>query len=486
MDNIKKEKKKENILVEILLSPVYIIGYFFYGIKALLYDAIILLIKENNKKEYSENQINDLEKKKEQLQIKLQQEKNTDTKYHIYKYIAKNKDNKFISGTILGKNLHDINAYLTNDDLEVYDIKTSFIIDAFYKDTNIGGSKISNKNLVFWLTQLSTYLKAGMTLTDSVKITSKQMKVSKSQQQALHALNYELTLGESFSKVLEKQKKVFPSLVINMIKAAEKAGNLEETLDDLAKYYTDIERNKKEVISAVSYPLIILIFSVVVVFFVMIYVVPQFEKIYASSETEMPALTNTLITISHYLKSHALTIIGMLFAVIIIIVLLYKTNKEARKFFQIILMHTPIIRKIIIYNELYIFSKTFASLLKNNVYITDTIELLSNITKNEVYKEIFSETINNIVKGEKISDAFKNHWAIPDVSYFMMVTGEETGELETMMIKTSEYFENEHKTIINNMKTFLEPALITILAVIVGLIVISVIIPMFDIYGTIR
>ena len=132
-----------------------------------------------------------------------------------------------------------------------------------------------------------------------------------------------------------------------------------------------------------------------------------------------------------------------------------------------------------------IFSKTFASLLNNNVFITDSMDILSKITNNEVYKSILYKTINNIVKGEKISEAFKDHWAIPDVAYYMIVTGEETGELGNMMQKVSEYYQMMHRNIVNNLKAFIEPIMISFLAIVVGGIIVAVIVPMFGMYNNI-
>ena len=149
-------------------------------------------------------------------------------------------------------------------------------------------------------------------------------------------------------------------------------------------------------------------------------------------------------------------------------------------------MHIAIGTDVIIYNEMSIFSKSFASLLRNNVFITDSMDILSRITNNEVYRAILYKTINNIVKGEKISEAFKDHWAVPDVAYYMIVTGESTGELANMMQKVSEYYQLLHKNIINNLKSFIEPIMISMLAVIVGLIIIAVIGPMFDMYEQIQ
>ncbi|MEG0794499.1 MAG: type II secretion system F family protein, partial [Bacilli bacterium] len=126
------------------------------------------------------------------------------------------------------------------------------------------------------------------------------------------------------------------------------------------------------------------------------------------------------------------------------------------------------------------------SLLRNNVFITDSMDILSKITNNEIYRAILYKTINNIVKGEKISEAFKDHWAVPDVAYYMIVTGESTGDLATMMQKVSEYYQEMHKSIVNNLKSFIEPIMISGLALIVGLIIIAVIVPMFSIYEQIN
>ena len=152
---------------------------------------------------------------------------------------------------------------------------------------------------------------------------------------------------------------------------------------------------------------------------------------------------------------------------------------------QEIAMKLPLFGKIIIYKEMNVFTKTFSSLLQNNVFITESMNLLSEVTSNEIYRDIMFKTIYYIAKGDKISTAFKDHWAIPDVAYYMIVTGESTGELATMMSKVADYYATEHKSIINNLKAFIEPAMIIILAVIVGGVVIAVILPMFKMYSQI-
>jgi len=167
---------------------------------------------------------------------------------------------------------------------------------------------------------------------------------------------------------------------------------------------------------------------------------------------------------------------------VIVFMIVYKTVKVFRAIIQTMLMNMPIFGKIMIYNEVTMFTKTFASLLNHNVYITDSMEVLSKITSNEVYKMLIFDTITNLARGDAISNSFKNHWAFPTIAYEMILTGEKTGQLGTMMDKVAEYYQIQHKNAVNQIKAFIEPVMIVALAAIVGVILLSVVLPMFDMY----
>ena len=401
-----------------------------------------------------------------------------------FRYKALDPNGKMISGTFIGSSKLDVNAFLVNEGYDVYSIKTSNTINFLYGQSSIGG-KMKNKDLIFWLTQLYTYVKSGIPLTDAVKILSNQMGKNKARKRVFNKIIYELTMGTAFSDALGKQGNVFPPLLVNMLKAAEATGELEETLNDMANYYRDIETTRKQMISAMTYPSIITVFAIGVISFILLYVIPQFTKVYDQAGITINGFTKVIINIANFLKGNISSILLIAFVVILIFVTAYKKVKFFRKNLQILMMHLPVIGKIMIYNEMTIFTKTFSSLLKNNVFITESIEILSKVTNNEVYREIMYNTITNIAKGEKISESFKNHWAIPDVAYYMIVTGESTGELAAMMENVSNYYQEQHRSIVNNLKSFIEPIMITSLAVIVGAIILAVIIPMFDLYDSI-
>ncbi len=253
----------------------------------------------------------------------------------------------------------------------------------------------------------------------------------------------------------------------------------------MAEYYMEVDKTRKEMISAIIYPTILLVFATAVLTFIMIYVIPEFIKVYNNAGITVSGFTLTIINISKFMTSNINILIVILLVVILTTLIMYRNVKSFRKSIQTIGMRIPFFGKIIIYHEITLFTKTFASLLKNSVYITNSMEILTNITNNEVYKDIMIETISNIASGEKISLSFENKWCIPDVAYYMIVTGESTGELSLMMEKVANYYSDLHKSKVTNLKSFLEPIMIVILALIVGIIILAVVIPMFSLYGQI-
>ena len=266
-----------------------------------------------------------------------------------------------------------------------------------------------------------------------------------------------------------------------MVKAAELIGDLETTLDEMSEYYNEKESTKKQMISALTYPAVILVFTIAVTAFMLVYIVPQFSEVYSSLGTEINPLTMMLLNLSAFLKSNGITLIIVVVGIIIVMVILYKRVKAFRTLIQYIYMHIPVIGKLVIYNEMNMFAKTFAVLNKNNVLLTDSMDILSKITNNEFYKMIMYDTISNLLRGEKISESFKDNWAIPSLAYYMIATGESTGELGQMLEKVSEYYQREQRALAGTLKTLIEPVLMVVLAVIVGGIMVAILVPMYQV-----
>ena len=404
----------------------------------------------------------------------------------VYEYRAKSPEGKFVIDYFEAYSKVEVYSYLLNEGYKVFSIRTSKAIQLFHG--NLGGSstKFKSKDLIFFLTQLSTYLKAGIPLIDALKILSRQYKKNKKYQKVFRKMVYDLTMGDTFSVVLENQGNTFPRLLINMVKTAEMTGELPDTLDKMAAYFTETHKTKQQMVTALTYPCILLGLALIVFTFIMLYVVPKFVSIYNAMENvQLPGITRAILNLSNFLKANIIWLILGIIMTIVIIRYLYKNIKSFRTVFQTFFMKLPVFGNIIIFNEVTLFAQTLGTLLSHNVFITDSMDILNRITNNEIYKLIILDTIENIAKGDKISAAF-NHWAFPIPAYEMIVTGEKTGQLPEMMERVGMYYQELHRNEVARIKTFLEPVLIILLTIIVGIIVLAIVIPMFNMYSAIE
>ena len=419
----------------------------------------------------------------EQTQATLADNKISKENLFTFNYTVKDTSGKQIKGSIDAKTITEVEAFLTNEGYEVVKVEPQKK-NTLNMDITLFGNKLKSGELSFVLTQISTYLKAGIPLVDAVRILTRQTE-KPTKRKIYEKIVYDLVSGEKFSKALENQEDVFPRLLINMVKASELTGDLPEILDELADYYTSIDETKKQMVAALTYPLVVLVVSFIVVIFCLVYVVPSFVKMYAETESSLPAITVLTMNLSNFFSNHYITIIIVIAAILIGFITAYQNVKDFRRRVQIIAMKTPVLGKILIYSEVSMFTRTFAQLLNHSVHITDSMAVLSKISNNEVYKEIVANTLDTLSKGGKISESFKGQWAFPIVAYEMLLTGEETGKLGDMMEKVADHYSNLHKNALTTVKSLLEPATIILLAFAVGFILLSIVIPMFDIYGAV-
>ena len=467
----------------ILLSPKRILNYAYSGILSLA-DKISKgkITKKKEEKAKESSAILEVEAMMNESKINSKEKLVIDKEPEIsFRYKVRGSNGKIINGTFEGPSADEVRIFLQNEGYEVLEVVPRKFYDI---DINIGG-KFTAADLSFSLTQLSTYLKAGIALIDSVRILEKQSEKAE-QRKIYQKVVYELLKGQNLSTAMELQGDKFPTLLVNMIKTAELTGDLTAVLDDMAEYYTSKEETRKQMVSAMTYPVIVLCIAIGVVIFILVSIVPSFVSMYEDNNAEIPAITTFVMSASDFIVNYYSFIIVGVVMFVGLFVYLYKKVKGFRKNVQLILMHIPIFSQIIIYNEVYNFTKTFASLLNHGVFITDSMEVLAKITNNEVYKELIAKTIINLNKGANISESFKGSWAFPVAAYEMIVTGERTGQLGLMMEKVANYYQVLHKTLVKQMQSFIEPLMIAFLALIVGTILLAVVVPMFDIYGKIQ
>ena len=446
---------------------------------------------QNQSNNIQNNQINNMPNNQPIAKPTVQTEfNNTNTsnnqpvKLKRFKYKVKEADGKIIESFFDAENKVDVESFLLNKGYQIIEItedKLSASLGLIGASTS---KKMSSKDLNFFLTQLSTYVKSGIPLLDSMEILSRQSK-KKNIAMLYRKIVFDLNRGVSFSDCLAKQGKVFPKMLINMLKTSEMTGDLTGVLDDMAAYYKRQDSNRKQIINAMTYPSVLMVFAVAVLTFVITYVVPSFTSMYESTGSSLPGITVAIINISNFFTGNWYYILGGIIVVVTLFTLIYKSSTGFKYATQSFLMHIPVVKDIIKYNQLVTFTSTFSALIKHDVFITDSMDILSKITENEIYKKIINNAIENLSKGNGVSVAFKGHWAFPETAYEMLLTGEKTGKLGEMMEHVSTYYQEEQTNIIARLKSLIEPVMIVLLAVIVGIILLAVVVPMFDIYSTI-
>ena len=442
---------------------------------------------QNNNMQVNNNQINNNSQPKSK-NIKTDfgnnNEKGKNIKLIRFQYKVKDSEGKVIESYFDAESQLDVQSFLLNKGYDIISIKEDKLSTSLGLAMMASSKKMNAKDLNFFLTQLSTYVKSGIPLVDSMEILSRQAK-NKSIQMLYRKIVFELNKGTSFSTCLEKQGKVFPKMLINMLKTSEMTGDLTGVLDDMAAYYKQQDSNRKQIINAMTYPSVLMIFAVAVLTFVITYVVPSFTSMYESTDASLPSITLAIMKISDFVIANWYYIVLILLIVVVILRLLYKSSRKAKYAMQSFVMHIPVVSDIVKYNQLVTFTGTFATLIKHDVFITDSMDILNRITDNEIYKKIINDAISNLSKGNGVSVAFKGHWAFPSTAYEMLVTGERTGKLGEMLQHVTEYYQEEQTSIIARLKSLIEPIMIVLLAVMVGIILLAVVVPMFDIYSKI-
>lgn len=469
---------------KVLMFPITILKYARKGVSYLFGKGA----KVNNAPK--EKKLDGLALDKELARVKAEstefkreeadtQQKIEKTKLKSYRYVVRGSNGNIVKGIFDAENTDAVRIFLTNEGYDIISIKERAKWDV---DVTIGSNKIGKGELSFSLTQLATYIKAGIPLVDSMRILARQ--TSKPQlRRIFDKVVYELVVGCSFSMALERQGDAFPRLLINMVKTSEMTGDLSGTLDEMAEYYTETERARKQMLSALIYPSVIFTVAVGAVIFIVMFVVPQFVDMFASNNAELPGITVFVINASEFLGSYWWALALGILIILFVYRWLFTNVRAFRKQMQTFYMHLPIIGNVIIYNEVANLTRTFSSLLSHSVFITDSMEILSQISSNEIYKEIINRTLIGLSKGAKISETFRGEWAFPVVAYEMLVTGESTGQLALMMEKVADHYQSLHSNAVTTIKSLIEPIIICFLAVAVGFIIMSIILPMFDLYG---
>jgi type IV pilus assembly protein PilC len=398
-----------------------------------------------------------------------------------FKYSGRNKKGK-TSGTIQADSKREALQLLREEGIRVIEIDE--IAESLFTKDLVLGNPVKLQHLVIYLRQFATLLKAGVPVVDATRILSQQTD-SKKLKQVLMDMEQELLEGNPLSTAAGKHPKVFSPMFINMVRAGEVGGNLDDTLERLAVHFEKQHHTKQKITSALAYPMTVGILAIGVVIFLLVKVVPTFVGMFQGFGADLPAITLFVLKASEWMQSFwwlvILWMIGLYFGIVLL-----KNRKETRYYLDYFTLRVPLFGKMMQKAMLARMTRTMSSLFASAVPILQAMAIVENVVENEVITRVLRESREFVQKGESMTEPMTKHWAFPPMITQMIVIGEKTGALDEMLGKVADFYEKEVESSTDRLKSLIEPIMILVLAGLVGTIVLSIMIPMFDIFNHIQ
>ncbi|MEC3882649.1 type II secretion system F family protein [Halobacillus sp. HZG1] len=354
----------------------------------------------------------------------------------------------------------------------------------FLKDIQIG-SPVKSKDFVIYLRQFSTLMRAGISLLESTKILAKQSN-SRALSEALYDISEQLESGRSFSDAAGAHSKIFSNLFINMVRAGEVGGNLDDILERLAVYYEKQYDTRQKIISALTYPLVVGLIAIGIVIFLLTFVVPRFAGMFDTMGGELPWITQLTFGMSQFFQSFWYVVILLPALFMITFKLVVDRNPKLQYTVDVMKLKIPVFGPLIQKAALVRMTSTLSSLMNSSVPILKSLQVTQNVVENKVVERAIMNSYQSLEKGNNLSDPLRQYAIFPPLVIQMMAVGEETGSLDYMLSKVAEFYESELEYTTDRLKTLIEPLMILVLALVVGGIVAAIAVPMFSIFDTIN
>jgi len=390
-----------------------------------------------------------------------------------FRYTARDKDGKAVSGVMDSANSASLVDVLRQKELTIISIEE--VREKAKTSMSIGGDKASPEDLVIFSRQLATMVDAGIPLVGALDALQDQMERA-GFKNIVKKVRDNVEGGLSLSESLSKQPNVFSPFFINMVRAGESSGDLDEILDRVAIYMEKTIALVRKVKSSLIYPAVVIFMAIAITMFLIIFVVPTFKNIFSTIGVSLPVPTLILIAISDMLRKWIIIVIIVLCAFIFILSKLIKTEKGALAWDRMLLkipVIGPLLRKVAVAR----FARTLSTLQKSGVSILTALEIVGKTSGNKVIEMAVIKTKLSIKEGESIAQPLAASKVFPPMVTRMISVGEQTGKLEEMLSKIADFYESEVDAAVSGLTSLIEPLIIAFLGIVVGGIVVSMFLP---------
>ncbi|WP_456342100.1 type II secretion system F family protein [Thermovibrio sp.] len=402
----------------------------------------------------------------------------------IYKYVGRDVLDRRKRGFIEADNIELARELLLGKGIVVIEKLTE---DKSILKKNISVpflNKISLKDILIFTRQLYAMVHAGIPLIQALRVIKEQIP-NRMFKNIIEEMASFIEEGGRFSTALSKYRDVFGDLYISMIRAAEAAGTLEETLKRLAEYLEKVEKLRGKVKSAMFYPVFVLIVATVIITGILVFIIPTFQQLYADLGGELPGLTQMVINASNWLRDY----IGWLILFIVLFVIVFIQARKIKKFKYITdyaLLRVPIFGELVLKSSVANFARTLASMVSSGINILDALQISAETSNNEVIREAILDVKAQVEKGINLSTALSKHIIFPPMLVNMVAIGEQAGNLDEMLSKVADFYEEEVDRTVDGLTSLIEPLMIVFIGGIIGVIIVAMYLPIFKIGELIR
>lgn len=397
-----------------------------------------------------------------------------------FKYRAMNTDGDKIEGNHEADSKGEVIEFISSNGY--YPLMVEEIIESKQIELKFD-NRVKIKDISVFCRQFYTMLDAGVPILTCLNILKNQTTNNKLKK-TLKDVEDDVEKGEVLSNAMRKHEEVFPSLLINLVAAGEASGKLDSIMLRMSNHYEKENKVNNKVNNAMIYPIILGFVAIGAVLFILTYVMPTFTDLFVESGLNLPWSTRFLLWLSFSLKTYWFLILIMILGITIAVKYYLKTQQGGLAISKLKLK-IPIIKNL---NEMIIvsrFTRTMSTLLSSGLPLVESLDIVKEVIDNKVAQNSIIKVKEKVVKGETLNSSLRESKIFPTMFYSMIKIGEETGSLDDILNKTADFYDEELETTIQRTVALMEPALIVIMGIIIGFIIISIMIPMFDSYNKI-
>lgn len=393
-----------------------------------------------------------------------------------FNYTAINRNGKRVRSSLDASSIETAKSSLRGAGYTILDIKEQTTLNRDIEIPFLGKPKA--KDMAVFCRQFVSILRAGVSVASVLSMLGQQTG-NKKLRAAIREMQADVEKGEALATSMRRHPKIFPAILVNMVAAGESSGNLEESFRQMELYFDRSKRTKSKVTSAMIYPCVLIVVMIVVLIVMMTKIIPNFLKTFEDMDAELPKLTQGVMAVCEWFESWWWVPLLVLVALIVGGVLFHRTNK-GKHFFGWLARKTPVVGNLTVKTACATFCRTMEVLIGSGLTLTDSMDLAASNMGNIYYLEAIRDARGMVAEGTPLRESLVRTGIFPPMVSNLVGVGEETGDLQSMMGKVADYYDEEVDEATKKLLNLMEPAIIIFMAVFVVIIVLAIYLPMIN------